>query len=192
MSFLAVPTIPAQTPPAQAPPSVAATPPMGWNSWDAYGLTITEEQFRANVKVLATQLKPFGWNYAVIDEGWFLENPADRPHAEKLVYTIDGFGRYVPVSSGRFPSAIVQTPPAKNLGYGAAQLRRPILPRSPMRPSKPLGDWVHALQGLKFGIHIVRGIPRASVERNLPIAGSSFRATDAADTADACPWDPTN
>ena len=56
---------------------------------------------------------------------------------------------------------------------------------------KPLGDWVHA-QGLKFGIHIVRGIPRASVERNLPIAGSAFHAADAADTADACPWDPTN
>jgi hypothetical protein len=56
---------------------------------------------------------------------------------------------------------------------------------------KALGDWVHA-QGLKFGIHIVRGIPRVSVERGLPIAGSSFKTTDAADTADACPWDPTN
>jgi hypothetical protein len=56
---------------------------------------------------------------------------------------------------------------------------------------RPLGDWVHA-QGLKFGIHIVRGIPRASVERNLPIADSTFHATDAADQTDACPWDPTN
>jgi hypothetical protein len=56
---------------------------------------------------------------------------------------------------------------------------------------KPLADWVHS-QGLKFGIHIVRGIPRASVERNLPIAGSTFQAADAADTTDACPWDPTN
>src|SRR6185437_8129826 len=56
---------------------------------------------------------------------------------------------------------------------------------------KGLGEWVHS-QGLKFGIHIVRGIPRASVERNLPIADSSFTVTDAADTSDACPWDPTN
>jgi alpha-galactosidase len=46
---------------AQAQPAaerqVAARPPMGWNSWDAYGLTITEEQFRAYVMVLSTQLK---------------------------------------------------------------------------------------------------------------------------------------
>ena len=56
---------------------------------------------------------------------------------------------------------------------------------------KALGDYVHA-QGLKFGIHIVRGIPRVSVEANLPIANSTFHATDAADTSDACPWDPTN
>ena len=48
---------------------------MGWNSWDAYGLTITEAQFRANVAVLRDKLLPFGWRYAVIDEGWFFENP---------------------------------------------------------------------------------------------------------------------
>jgi hypothetical protein len=56
---------------------------------------------------------------------------------------------------------------------------------------KPLADWVHA-QGLKFGIHIVRGIPRVSVDNNLPIAATAFHAADAVDTADACPWDPTN
>ena len=60
--------------PAQTP-RVAATPPMGWNSWDAYGLTITEQQFRDDVKVLHEKLQPFGWNYAVIDEGWFFYNP---------------------------------------------------------------------------------------------------------------------
>ena len=83
---------------------VALTPPMGWNSWDSYGLTITEEQFRANVKVEANELKPFGWNYAVIDEGWFFYNPEDRPKPDKLMYAIDANGRYVPVPA-RFPSA---------------------------------------------------------------------------------------
>ena len=34
--------------------------------------------------------------------------------------------------------------------------------------------------------------PRASVERNLPIENTSFHTQDAADTTDACPWDPTN
>jgi alpha-galactosidase len=175
--------------PAQTPAvPVAATPPMGWNSWDAYGLTITEEQFRANVKVLAVQLRPFGWNYAVIDEGWFLKNPEDRPHPEKLIYALDPNGRYVPVSTGRFPSAVL--PPEKRSGLGAEPVWK-YNAEIQDATFKPLGDAVHA-QGLKFGIHIVRGIPRASVERNLPIAGSEFHATDAADTADACPWDPTN
>jgi len=151
---------------------VAATPPMGWNSWDAYGLTITEDQFRANAKVEASDLKPSGWTYAVIDEGWFLKNPQDRPHPDQLQYQIDANGRYVPVPA-RFPSAV-----AKGAADDSASF-------------KALGDYVHSL-GLKFGIHIVRGIPRISVAANLPIAGSAFHAADAADTSDACPWDPTN
>jgi alpha-galactosidase len=150
----------------------AATPPMGWNSWDAYGLTITEDQFRANVKVLDEDLKPSGWNYAVIDEGWFLKNPQDRPHPDQLQYQIDANGRYIPVPA-RFPSAV-----AKGAADDTASF-------------KALGDYVHSL-GLKFGIHIVRGVPRVAVAANLPIAGSTFHATDAADTSDACPWDPTN
>jgi len=145
---------------------LAPTPPMGWNSWDSYGLTITEPQFRANVDVLAKKLKPFGWNYAVIDEGWFLQNPEDRPKPDLLRYQIDPYGRYIPVPA-RFPSS------AKDGGF------------------KALGDYVHGL-GLKFGIHIVRGIPRESVRRNLPVEGSSFKAVDVADQTDACPWDPTN
>jgi alpha-galactosidase len=148
---------------------LAPRPPMGWNSWDAYGLTITEEQFRDNVAVLSKTLKPFGWNYAVIDEGWFLKNPLDRPTPDKLAYEIDANGRYIPVPA-RFPSSLVN---GENTGFAA------------------LGVYVHS-QGLKFGIHIVRGIPRQSVNNKLPIAGSRFHAQDAADTSDACPWDPTN
>jgi hypothetical protein len=171
--------------PAQTP--VALTPPMGWNSWDAYGLTITEEQFRGDVTVLAKELKPYGWNYAVIDEGWFFFNPQDRQRPNTLHYAIDANGRYVPVPA-RFPSAgaMPADAPAAT-GPDAPKLAATIGETS----FKSLGDFVHA-QGLKFGIHIVRGIPRASVERNLPIADSSFKVTDAADTADACPWDPTN
>ena len=145
---------------------VAATPPMGWNSWDSYGLTITEDQFRANVAVLATALKPYGWRYAVIDEGWFMENPQDRPHPEKLHLLIDQYGRYIPTAS-RFPSSVAD--------HGFTQL----------------GKDVHAL-GLQFGIHIVRGIPRVAVSANTPVEGSAFHAVDVADQTDACPWDPTN
>jgi hypothetical protein len=181
------------SPAAQTAPAakVALTPPMGWNSWDAYGLTITEEQFRANVKVEANQLKSFGWNYAVIDEGWFFFNPEDRPKPDTLHYAIDANGRYVPVPA-RFPSAQTEqsVPPSPQVSAPDAAAPKLIATIQPTS-FKPLADWVHS-QGLKFGIHIVRGIPRASVERNLPIANSAFHATDAADTTDACPWDPTN
>jgi alpha-galactosidase len=148
---------------------LAARPPMGWNSWDAYGLTITEPQFRDNVEVLAKTLKPFGWEYAVIDEGWFLRNPLERLTPEKLDYELDANGRYIPVPS-RFPSALQA---GSNTGF------------------KALGEYVHS-RGLKFGIHIVRGIPRVAVQHNMSVAGSKFHAQDVADTSDPCPWDPTN
>jgi alpha-galactosidase len=145
---------------------VAATPPMGWNSWDSYGLRITEAEFRANVAVQAAVLLPYGWQYAVIDEGWFMENPEDRPTPEKLRLKIDGFGRYIPVPA-RFPSS------EGDRGF------------------EQIGKDVHAA-GLKFGIHIVRGIPRVAVAANTPVEGSAFHAVDVADQGDACPWDPTN
>jgi hypothetical protein len=143
---------------------IAPTPPMGWNSWDAYGWTIGEADFRANAAVLAS-IKDYGWKYAVIDQGWYMENPLGTNLAEKK-FLLDGNGIEIPVPS-RFPSS------ADGAGF------------------KPLADWVHA-QGLKFGIHIVRGIPRDAVKANLPIAGSSYHAADAADTADVCPWDDGN
>jgi len=156
-------------PHTRASDRLAATPPMGWNSWDAYGLTITEAQFRDNVDVQAAKLEPFGWSYAVIDEGWFLKNPQDRGTPDKLIYVIDKNGRYIP-DPARFPSALTGT---ENTGFAAV--------------AKAVHD-----KGLKFGIHIVRGIPRESVAKNLPVAGSRFRAQDVADQTDACPWDPTN
>jgi hypothetical protein len=140
---------------------LAPTPPMGWNSWDAYGLTVSEAQFKANTAVLAT-MKSLGWSYAVIDMGWYMGNPAGAKLADRQ-YRLDGDGLLVPDLT-RFPSS--------QNGAGL----------------KPVGDWVHA-QGLKFGIHIMRGIPKDAVAANLPVAGTTFRASDAADTADICPWD---
>lgn len=150
------------TPPASAESSVLAqTPPMGWNSWDAYGFTITESQFRDNASVLAS-MKDLGWSTAVIDMGWYMGDPKGAKLAERK-YQLDAHGLLVP-DVARYPSAT-----------GGAGL-------------KPLGDWVHA-QGLKFGIHIMRGIPKDAVAANLPIAGTNYRASDATDTSDVCPWD---
>ncbi len=169
---------------------VAATPPMGWNSWDAYGLTITEPQFRANAAVQKAKLLPFGWKYAVIDEGWFFENPQDRDKPDTLRYAIDTHGRYVPVPA-RFPSAVGTPAPPVNAAISILTPPAKLAATIEETSFAALGAWVHG-QRLKFGIHIVRGIPRASVERNLPIEGSKFHVLDAADTSDACPWDPTN
>ena len=148
---------------------LAPTPAMGWNSWDSYGLRIDEQQFRDNVRAMAAKLKPSGYTYAVIDEGWYMANPEDRPKPELLKYEFDRTGRFIPVTT-RFPSALQNS---QNTGF------------------EQLGKWVHS-QGLKFGIHVIRGIPRESVSRNLPIEGTSFKARDAADVTDACPWDPTS
>jgi hypothetical protein len=144
--------------------TLAPVPPMGWNSWDAYGLTIGEDQFKANAAVLA-QLQQYGWQYAVVDEGWYMAAPSGRA-VEERQYAWNGNGLLIPATD-RFPSA------ANGAGF------------------KPLADWVHA-QGLKFGIHIVRGIPRQVVSANLPIAGSHFTAADAADRTSPCPWDQGN
>lgn len=149
---------------AQNNASIAPTPPMGWNSWDAYGFTIDEAAFKANAAVLAG-IRQYGWTYAVIDEGWYMADPFGATVADRK-YLWDANGNLIPVQS-RFPSS------ANGAGF------------------KPLADWVHA-QGLKFGIHIVRGIPRDVVKQNLPIAGSAFHAADAADTSDKCPWDEGN
>jgi hypothetical protein len=144
----------------------AAAPPMGWNSYDAYGTTVTEAQFRANALWLSRNLERYGWDYAVIDMEWFVRNPTPAGNAKDSIVVLDEYGRYVPAPN-RFPSA------AGGAGF------------------KPLADYVHSL-GLKFGIHILRGIPKEAVQRNLPIAGSAFHATEAADTAATCPWNPDN
>jgi len=144
--------------------SLAPTPPMGWNSWDSYGRTITEAQVRANADWMARNLKRFGWTYIVVDEGWYVLNPETDPKDYKFQLT--GDGRFTP-DHARFPSA------AGEAGF------------------KPLADYIHSL-GLKFGLHIIRGIPREAVASNLPIAGSAFRAPEAADPADTCPWNAYN
>jgi alpha-galactosidase len=147
-------------------PLLAATPPMGWNSWDGYGTTINEEQVKANAKWFAEHLKKFGWQYVVVDMEWFVTNPIPEGNSKSFNYAMDANGRYIPAEN-RFPSS------AGGKGF------------------KPLGDYIHSL-GLKFGIHILRGVPKKAVEGNLPIEGSNYKASDAADTAETCPWNYDN
>jgi len=150
---------------AQGGAATSATPPMGWNSWDSYGTTVNESQVKANADWMAKNLKAFGWEYIVVDMEWFVTNPIPEGNAKDSLYSVDSKGRYTPPTN-RFPSAS---------GGGF----------------KPLADYVHLL-GLKFGIHILQGIPREALKRNDPIEGSVFHAADAADTSRTCIWNYDN
>jgi hypothetical protein len=137
---------------------------MGWNSWDCFGTTVTEAQARAQADYMASNLKAHGWRYIVVDIQWY--EPSAKSHAYRpdAVLTMDGFGRLQPAPN-RFPSA------ADGSGF------------------RVLADYVHSL-GLRFGIHLMRGIPRQAVDRNLPVLGTRFRAQDVANREDTCPWNP--
>lgn len=141
----------------------AATPPMGWNSWDSYGASVREDEVKANADYLAANLKPYGWEYVVVDIQW------SEPTASSMVYhnfaplCMDDYSRLIPATN-RFPSA------ADGQGF------------------KPLGDYIHGL-GLKFGIHIMRGIPRQAVYQNTAIKGTDLRARDIA-LNNICLWNP--
>ncbi|MDR0574350.1 MAG: hypothetical protein LBG96_10035 [Tannerella sp.] len=141
----------------------AKTPPMGWNSWDCYGPTVEEHEVKANADYMAEHLKPYGWEYIVVDIRWFVENDkAGGYNQTDPRYVMDEYGRYLPAVN-RFPSA------AGNMGF------------------KPLADYIHS-RGLKFGIHIMRGIPGQAVEKKLPIKGTSYTADQIYSAELQCRW----
>jgi hypothetical protein len=146
--------------------NLALTPPMGWNSYDAFGDNVVESEVLANAHYLAEKMQPVGWDTVVVDYCWSDPGAHDnnRNARTNAPLVMDKFGRLLPAPN-RFPSA------ADGAGF------------------KPLADAIHAL-GLKFGIHVMRGIPRNSVKANLPVEGSPFTATDAADTNSKCVWCP--
>ena len=137
---------------------------MGWNSWDSYGTTVREEQVKANADWMAEHLAKYGWQYIVVDIQWYEPNAQGHDYKPGAPLTMDDFGRLMPAVN-RFPSS------ANGAGF------------------KPLADYVHG-KGLKFGIHIMRGVPRQAVEKNLPIKGTPYHAADIADKDNACCWNP--
>lgn len=149
---------------------LAATPPMGWNSFDSFGSSITEDEFIANVDFLAEHLLPHGWEYAIVDFCWSHPAPGavSNPNLETAFgylwpnLAMDEYGRLLP-SPERFPSS-----------KGGAGF-------------KPLADYVHG-KGLKFGIHVMRGIPRQAAARGLPVLGAAVTADSITKTENLCNW----
>lgn len=82
--------------------------PMGWNSYDYYDTTVTEREVRANADYMAAHLKPYGWEYIVVDIQWYAKNTGSQ--REKYQYipfgevSMDEYGRLLPCTD-RFPSA---------------------------------------------------------------------------------------
>ncbi|MGC4033044.1 MAG: hypothetical protein QM754_15170 [Tepidisphaeraceae bacterium] len=142
----------------------AQTPPMGWNSWDCFGTAVTEAQTKANADYMAKHLKDVGYEYVIVDIQWYEPNARGHDYVKGAKLVVDANGRLLPAIN-KFPGS------ADGKGF------------------KPLADYVHGL-GLKFGIHLMRGIPRQAVEQNLPILGTNYRAADIADKKHICPWNP--
>ncbi len=141
----------------------APVPPMGWNSWDCYGPTVVEAEVKANADYMAKYLKKSGWEYIVVDIRWYVENDkAGGYNQTDPIYTMDEYGRMTPALN-RFPSA------ENGKGF------------------KPLADYVHG-KGLKFGIHIMRGIPVLAVSKNTPILKSEAKAQDIYSPEGQCTW----
>ncbi|MDO5456604.1 MAG: glycoside hydrolase family 27 protein, partial [Eubacteriales bacterium] len=139
-------------------------PPMGWNSWDCYGASVTESVVRQNADYMAEYLRQYGWEYIVVDIDWYQPTAKDHNYAPFPDLIMDDWGRLVPTVN-RFPGA------ADGAGF------------------KPLADYVHK-KGLKFGIHIMRGIPRMAAHLHLPVKDSEYCCDQAADPNSICEWNP--
>lgn len=146
----------------------AKTPPMGWNSYDYYDTTVNESQIKANADYMAKYLKEYGWEYIIIDIQWYAHNAGSmRKKFQYIPFSeleIDEYSRLQP-DPKRFPSSIN--------GAGFA----------------PLAKYIHSL-GLKFGIHIMRGIPRTAAHNHTKIKDCSVTADMIADPSSICGWNP--
>jgi len=140
----------------------APTPPLGWNSWDCYGAAVTEAEIRGNAEYMAEHLKDYGWEYVVVDIQWYEPGAVSSQYRKFVPLEMDEYSRLLPAVN-RFPSA------AGGAGF------------------KPLADFVHGL-GLKFGIHIMRGIPRQAAHAAAAIKGTAATARDIAHPNSICPW----
>jgi len=137
---------------------------MGWNSWDCFGTTVTEAQTKQQADFMAEKLTAHGWQYIVVDIQWYQPTATGHEYEKNARLAMDGFSRLIPAPE-KFPST------TNGQGF------------------KPLADYIHA-KGLKFGIHMLRGISRQAVRQNTPIKGTPYHAADIADTNSLCEWNP--
>ncbi|CAJ2677144.1 unnamed protein product [Trifolium pratense] len=158
---------------SQSDQQQANLPPRGWNSYDSFSWIISEQVFLQNAEQIAQRLRVHGYEYAVVDWLWYRKKVPGANSNSLGFDLIDEWGRMVP-DPERWPSSIG--------GKGFTEV----------------ANKVHSL-GLKFGIHVMRGISTQAVNANTPIldtikggayeeAGRVWHAKDIAIPTRTCAW----
>ncbi|KAL1289945.1 hypothetical protein HN51_058315 [Arachis hypogaea] len=153
----------------------ASIPPRGWNSYDSFCWTVSEQEFLQNAEIVSRTLHDHGYEYAVVDYLWYRRKVNGAGHDSLGFDVIDEWGRVIP-DPGRWPSSLG--------GKGFIEV----------------ANKVHSM-GLKFGIHVMRGISTQAVNANTAIldtatggayqeSGRVWGAKDIAIPARACAWMP--
>ncbi|KAK9090297.1 hypothetical protein Sjap_023474 [Stephania japonica] len=152
---------------------VVKHPPRGWNSYDSFSWIITEEEFLENAKIVSQKLLRHGYQYVVVDYLWY-RRKVEGAYTDSLGFdVIDEWGRVIP-DPERWPSS--------RGGKGFSEVAKKV----------------HAM-GLKFGIHVMRGISTQAVNANMPILDTTkgvafeeserqWRARDIGLTEKKCAW----
>ncbi|XP_038989771.1 uncharacterized protein LOC103709952 isoform X2 [Phoenix dactylifera] len=152
---------------------LAKLPPRGWNSYDSFSWAINEQEFLDNAEIVSQRLLPYGYEYAVVDFLWFRKN-VDGAYVDSYGYdSIDEWGRPFP-DPERWPSS--------RGGQGFKEVARKV----------------HKM-GLKFGIHVMRGISTEAVNASTPIlnvytkgayeeSGRQWYAADIGMKYKTCAW----
>jgi hypothetical protein len=151
----------------------ASLPPRGWNSYDSFSWIISEEEFLNNAELVAQRLKAHGYEYVVVDYLWY-RRKVPGAYSDSLGFdVIDEWGRMIP-DPDRWPSS------KGGKGFSI------------------LANKVHSM-GLKFGIHVMRGISTQAVNANTLIldnakgcayeeSGRQWHANDVGLKERACAW----
>ncbi len=143
-------------------------PPMGWNSFGCYGVNVNENQVRANADFMAENLKDFGWEYIIIDADWYsytsIPEPGENIYVPFNRMEIDEYARPFPCLP-KFPSA------GQGVGFS------------------PLASYIHGL-GLKFGITMMRGIPRVAAHSHSKLWNTEVTANQIANPFSISKWNP--
>uniref|UniRef100_A0A7N0UNU3 Alpha-galactosidase n=2 Tax=Kalanchoe fedtschenkoi TaxID=63787 RepID=A0A7N0UNU3_KALFE len=155
----------------------AASPPRGWNSYDSFSWTIDEQQFLDNAQLVSQKLKSSGYEYVVVDYLWYRRKVAGAGPDSLGFDVIDEWGRMLP-DPIRWPSS------SSTGEKGFSEVARKV----------------HSM-GLKFGIHVMKGISTQAVNANTPImdittggqfqqSGRNWTAQDIGIKERACAWMP--